>query len=380
MPLLIVRNDITRMPVDAIVNSTNPVLRGSGRGVDRAIHLAAGPELQKELDTMNGCPVGSAVITRGFKLPCRYIIHCAAPAWEGGSMGEERLLRQTYRTVLKLAVEKGCETLAVPVLSSGAYAYPREEAFRIAREEISSFLSCHEDLTVSLVIFGGEMLRIGGTSFRKIEEYIDDHYVGDYHRRMESYPQESRRPRIGSAFHKKASREDSIAPPRPAAAPAPSRPKKDEDAGPAPEEIRYSYRPVFSESLPNIDGIDSFFNGKKILTLDESFSEAVLRLIRERGMTNAQCYHKANLTRSVFNKLSTTPGYKPSKTTALALAVALRLNLEETRSLLEKAGLALSHSLVGDVIVEYFIVNKEYDVMKINEALFEYDQSLLGSI
>ena len=235
MSFLIVRSDITKMPVDAIVNAAKESLLGGG-GVDGCIHRAAGPELLEECRTLGGCRTGEAKITAAYRLPCSYVIHTVGPVWRGGSFGEHEQLVSCYRTSLALAKKYGCETVAFPLISSGAFGYPKEQALRTAADTIGEFL-LENDMTVYLVIFD----------------------------------------------------------------------------------------------------------------------------------------------RKLFSKIRSNPSYKPSKPTAIAFAIALELDLDGTRDLISRAGYALSSSSKFDVIIEYFIARKKYDIFEINEALFAFDQSLLGA-
>ena len=323
MPLHIVRNDITTMKVDAIVNAANESLLGGG-GVDGAIHRAAGPELLAECRTLNGCKTGQAKITKGYRLPAKFVIHTVGPIWRGGGHGERELLVSAYRSSLKLALAKGCETVAFPLISSGVYGYPKDQALKVAVDTIGEFLLSH-DMTVYLVIFDRAAYTIGGKLFADIAAYIDDRYVESH---TDSGETQRRRMALESM-------------------PAPC-----------------------TMGAPGLD--------EALSKLDESFSQMLLRKIDERGMTDAQCYKKANIDRKLFSKIRSDVHYKPSKPTAMAFAIALELPLAEAREMLEKAGFAFSHASKFDIIVEYFIAHQNYNIFEINEALFAFDQSLLG--
>ena len=329
MPLQIVRNDITIMKVDAIVNAANESLLGGG-GVDGAIHRAAGPKLLAECRTLGGCKTGQAKITKGYRLPARFVIHTVGPIWSGGGHGERELLVSAYRSSLELALANQCETVAFPLISSGIYGYPKDQALKVAVDTIGDFLLSH-DMAVYLVIFDRAAYTIGGKLFADIASYIDDRYV-DAH--TDSQETQLRRMALASV----PMGEDEW--PLPAAAPS---------------------------------GLD-----QALSKLDESFSQMLLRKIDERGMTDAQCYKKANIDRKLFSKIRSDIHYKPSKPTAMAFAIALELPLEEAREMLEKAGFAFSHASKFDIIVEYFIAHQNYNIFEINEALFAFDQSLLG--
>lgn len=357
MPFQIIRNDITKMPVDAIVNAANSSLLGGG-GVDGAIHRAAGPELLSECRALGGCPTGEAKVTKGYRLPARYVIHTVGPIWRGGDQNEEALLRACYRHSLELAVEQGCEAVAFPLISAGAYGYPKAQAVQVAVSEIGKFLMDH-DLTVYLVVFDKAAFQVSGKLVTDIQEYIDQHYVGTHFREGRAdFPARAERegwepPAYPSvAAPTVPAQPKGAAPSRPAASPRPS--------VPAPETVCGATMPAD-------------------FVVDESFSQMLLRKIDEAGITDAQCYKRANIDRKLFNKIKNTPHYKPSKPTAVAFAIALKLNLKETKELLEKAGFALSHSFKFDLIIEYFIRQKNYDVFEINEALFAFDQVLLGA-
>ena len=329
MPLLLVRNDLTKMPVDAIVNAANESLLGGG-GVDGCVHRAAGPELLEACRALGGCRTGEAKLTAGFRLPCRYVIHTVGPVWRGGTHGEREQLASCYRSSLALARAHGCETVAFPLISSGVYGYPKDQALRVAVDTIGAFL-VENDLTVYLVIFDRASYEIGGKLFADIAAYIDERYV-DAHT-------DHRRERL---------RRVSVAENR---------------------------MPSACEAAPMAaSGLD-----EALAHLDAGFSETLLKLIDRSGKKDSEIYKKANVDRKLFSKIRSNPAYRPSKPTAVAFAVALELSLPETRDLIARAGYALSASSRFDVIVEYFIARKNYNIFEINEALFAFDQSLLGT-
>ena len=325
MPLIIVRNDITKMSVDAIVNAANESLLGGG-GVDGCIHRAAGPELLQECRTLGGCRTGEARITGAYRLPCKYVIHTVGPVWNGGRCGEREQLASCYRTSLALAKEHSCETVAFPLISSGIFGYPKDQALRVAVDAISGFLA-ENDMTVYIVIFDRAAYATGNKLFADIAAYIDDHYV-DAH----TDSRRERMRRIGVV------------------------------------ESRVLTAPMAASGLD-----------EALAHLDAGFSETLLKLIDRSGKKDAEVYRKANVDRRLFSKIRNNPDYKPSKPTAVAFAIALELSLPETRDLIARAGYALSPSSKFDVIIEYFITQRDYDIFKINEALFAFDQSLLGA-
>lgn len=337
MPLQIIRNDLTKMECDAIVNAANRRLRGGG-GVDGAIHAAAGPGLHEECMALGGCEVGCAKITKGYRLPCRYIIHTVGPRWFGGMFGEAEKLASCYRSSLRLARECGCRSVAFPLIASGAHAFPKKQALQIAVREISRFL-LENEMLVYLVVYDQDGFRISTQLFSDIKAYIDQRYV-DAH----IFDRSERAPLSSNARRRYAIAMPQCAPP-PAGA----------------------MEPLAARSLDELMGM-----------MDESFSQMLLRKIDEKGMSDAQCYKKANIDRKLFSKIRKDVHYKPSKATALAFAIALELPLEEVRELLMKAGFALSHSDKADIIIEYFIIHGNYNLFEINEALFAFDQRLLG--
>ncbi|MBO4299558.1 MAG: O-acetyl-ADP-ribose deacetylase [Clostridia bacterium] len=365
MPFQIVRNDITKMNVDAIVNAANETLLGGG-GVDGAIHRAAGPGLLAECRTLGGCRTGEAKITKGYNLPCRHVIHTVGPVWTGGARQEAALLASCYRNALRLAEENRCESVAFPLISAGAYGYPREEAMKIAASTIREFLAEH-DMTVYLVVFDRKSFAISERLYADIQAFIDDSYIGPDYELTESRRMFQNAPDAAPMATPRAPASQSAAQEKPRGKLFPWQRRKEADlAGSVHEE--FAERTVMADSLNDY-----------LSQLDEGFRDMLLRKIDEAGMTDAECYKRANVDRKLFNKIKNQPDYRPGKATVLAFAVALRLPLPETRDMLAKAGFSLSHSSKFDLIVEYFLRKGVYDIYEINDALFSFDQKLLGS-
>lgn len=334
MSLEIIRNDITKVHADAIVNATDLSLIGGG-GVDGAIHRAAGPELMAECNALSSWKVGQAKITKGYKLPAKYVIHTVGPVWQDGKRDEEKLLADCYKNSLALAKKYKLESIAFPLISSGTFGYPKDKALKIAISIIGDFL-LNNDMTVFLVVYDKAAFTLSEKLFSSIKEYIDDKYIEEYHIDYSN--------RFDERY---AVRECYV-----------------EESMLSPMEVPLKKR---NRSLIDI-----------VKNMDESFSQMLLRLIDEKDMTDSETYKKANIDRKLFSKIRNDINYKPSKPTAISFAIALRLNLDETKDLLLKAGFALSHSNKFDIIIEYFIEEKNYNIFEINEALFAFDQNLLG--
>ena len=338
MPFSIVRNDIVRVRADVLVNAANERLAAGG-GVCGAIFSGAGANRMAAACAQIGrCPTGSAVTTPGFDLPCRWVVHAVGPIWRGGTHGERELLQSCYRSVFSEVAHLGAASVAFPLISAGIFGYPVREALDVARAEASAFLDDHPDVEVTLVVFTRDVVAQGVALLGELREYVDDAYV-------EGSPH---------LYDRSAELRELCAPEAyPTAAPAPA---------PTP-------------SAPAAPGQLA----ERLAHLDASFSEALLALIDERGLTDAQVYRRANLSRQLFSKIRSKPDYRPSKPTAVALALALGLTLPQTQGLLAHAGLTLSRSSKFDVIVEFYLARGVHDVMTVNEALFAFDQPLLGS-
>lgn len=359
MPLQIIRQDITKIKCDAIVNAAKKTLLGGG-GVDGAIHSAAGPQLLEECKTLGGCKTGQAKITKGYNLPCKYVIHTVGPVWKGGLLGEQKLLHSCYAESLHLAKQYNCKSIAFPLISSGAYGYPKHKAFQTAMDAVSNFL-LENDMMVYIVVYDKSAFNISEKLFNDIKSFIDDKYVED-----RSFCTRRRAPELNAPPMASISFDDTF----------------ENESFSAPDfekSVCYSESvsvPLAKKCREDIQGSMSL---EDVLgQIDESFSQMLLRKIDEKGITDAECYKKANIDRKLFSKIRNDVNYKPKKTTAIAFAIALELSLEETKDMLMKAGYALSHSNKFDIIIEYFIINRNYNIFEINEALFEFDQCLLG--
>jgi len=338
MPFTIVRQDITKMQVDAIVNAANTDLQMGG-GVCGAIFRAAGvKQLQAACNKAAPIKTGEAAITPAFALAAKYVIHAAGPVYSHWHKEQSQLyLRSAYLESLKIAAQYNCESIAFPLISSGIYGYPKAEALQVATQAISDFLSEH-DMDVYLAVFDKSAFLVSEELLGEVESYIDEHYFEAHQvkrRRFLEVEEEALSDAKLSAFM-----------PVPSAASLAAAPRQSID-----------------------DLLDN---------LDEPFADMLLKLIDTKGKTDVEVYKRANIDRKLFSKIRKGKGYTPKKSTILALSVALELTLEETDELLERAGYALSHASKFDVIVEFFIIKGNYNIFEINEVLFKYDQPLLG--
>ena len=331
MPFEIIRNDITLMRADAIVNTANPlpIIGGSS---DARIHEAAGPELLEARKKIGPIAVGEAAVTPAFRLGAQYVIHTVGPQWRGGGAGEEQLLENCYRSCLALAREHGCASIAFPLISSGTYGFPRDRALQCAIRAISGFLMANE-MQVWLVVFHREAYQLSEKLFRGVRSYIDEHYVEEKLRaEIRNRRLEPRAMREALPMYECAA------------------------SAPVPRNLKDLVRQV-----------------------DAGFSQTLLELIDRTGKKDSEIYTRANVSRQHFSKIRNNPGYRPTKPTAIAFAVALELDLKQTKDLIGRAGYALTNSSIFDVIIMYFIEQGNYDLFEINAALFEFDQSLLGA-
>ena len=362
MPFEIIRNDIANVQADIIVNTANPRAL-VGDGTDAAIHAKAGPQLLEARKKIGDILPGHCDITPAYGLNAKYVVHTVGPVWQGGNAGEEALLEQCFRGPLELAVSSGCNSIAFPLISTGTYGFPKDKALQIAISVFSSFLMEHE-IYIYLVVWDQVAFLLSRNLFHDVRSYIDEHYIsqssievwdhlsntlscGD----IDSCSRPSRgrsRPPKGNIPH----------PPVFASAKAMScSPKALEEKGKI-------------ERVPSLDELLS--------QTDAGFSETLLKLIDQTGKKDSTIYKKANVSKQHFSKIRNNPDYKPTKATAVAFAIALELDLEQTRDLIGRAGYALTNSSKFDVIIMYFISRGNYDMFQINMTLFEFDQITLG--
>ena len=339
MPLQIIRQDIPKIRVDAIVNTTNEGKIGYS-GVDLAVHTVAGSGLDEECAQLPLLGLGQAQITGGYNLPCKYVIHTSGPVWRGGLQGESIILRSCYVESLKLALKHDCKTVAFPLISSGVYCYPKDQVLKFAIQTIAEFL-LENELTVYICVFDKESYSFSQKLFNDIKEFIDDDYVEEHDEGFyEAYDSFSEPLMLNKCCDE----------PRP--------------------------KTTFRE--PPLGSVTGKSLHEYINQMDRSFQEMLFDLIDDSGMTDVECYKKANVDKRIFSKIKSNKNYRPSKQTAVAFAISLHLDLETTQELLATAGLTLSRSNVFDKIIRYFIQKEIYDIFEINEALFEFDQVLLG--
>ncbi len=345
MPFEIVRNDIVNMQVDAVVNTANPnpVI---GSGIDSGIHKKAGPKLLAARKKIGRIDFGDAAVTPGFDMDARYIIHTAGPVWKGGSHGEENILSSCYRRSLEMAKEYKCESVAFPLIATGNYGFPKPLALQIAINEISAFLLDNE-MQVYLVVFEKEAFALSEKLFKSVSSYIDENYIRS--KTVDEYGTAE----FDSRIQTRRTQED-------------------------------AYLLLPSEICANMPDwaaapMDSDEWSILLKNLDAGFSETLLQLIDRTGKKDSEIYKKANVDRKLFSKIRNNMNYRPSKTTALAFAFALELDLDEAMDFIGRAGFALSHSSKFDVIVEYFLINRNYDIFELNEVLFAFDQPLIGA-
>ncbi len=360
MPLNIIRQDISRVRADAIVNSANP-LPVVGRGVDSALHAAAGPRLLEDRRRIGSIKPGEAAVTAAGNLPARVVVHTVGPVWEGGGRSEAATLRNCYVSSLDAARRAGCASIAFPLISTGTYGFPKDLALRVAKRAIEDYLGrC--DMDVMLVVYDEESFQLSRALSQDVESFIAS--------RSGMFGMDSDDSPFVPA--------DRIIPGSADFGGLPS-----DDVG-APEEVGVAEKACFSARMADFVPTCAAAAPVKrslddvVSQVGESFAEALLRMIDERGLADPEVYRRANIDRKLFSKIRNNPAYQPKKGTAIGLAVALRLDIDDTLDLIGRAGYTLSDASVGDLIVRYFIERDQWDVNDINIVLFKYDQPLIG--
>jgi len=345
MPFEIVRNDITNMQVDAIVNTANPKPT-IGSGTDTMIHKKAGPLLLIARQKIGDINRGSAVITPAYNLNAKYVIHTVGPVWLDGNHGEADTLRSCYDASLKLALENQCESIAFPLISTGNYGFPKDKALQIAIAAFSEFLLEYE-MQIYLVVFNRDAYKLSEKLFQSVASYIGENFVDA----CEHAAEEDNRLWIRRQHEMLMLKEQAL----------------QEDRMPAP-----CAASVYE--APCIDDLDSFLKKK-----DAGFVEMLLALIKKSGKKNSAIYKRANMSKQHFSKLINNPESTPTKATSIALALALELNLEQTNDLIGRAGYTLTNSSVFDLIIQYHIEHKIYNIIEIDIVLYNFNQPLLSS-
>ncbi len=367
MPFKIIRDDITNVKADAVVNTANPHPVYAS-GTDAAIYKAAGAyKLLAERKKIGEIGRGQVAVTPAFALPAHYIIHTVGPAWIDGKHGEFDILTDCYENSLAKAAELKCRSIAFPLIATGVYGFPKDRALQIAISVISRFLLT-QDMQVILVVFDRHSFELSGKLFQDVDAFIDEHYVE--YRKKEEYQEgtatrrlveEERRRYLFRQEEQRFQDESDGISQSTACPPIQSVPMP-------PEQLSSA-----SKMQPDEMSLDDMLGN-----IGETFQQRLLQLIDEHGLSDVEVYKRANLDRKLFSKIRCNENYKPKKKTALALAIALELDIDETEDLLNRAGLALSQSNISDMIIRYFIDHQEYDIYSINLSLFEHNQPILG--
>lgn len=365
MAIKIVKGDITKIKADGIVNAANESLLRGG-GVDGAIHRAAGPKLLEECRTLGGCKVGEAKITKAYDLPAKFVIHTVGPVWQGGDKDEKKLLTCCFKNSLKLAAKNGIETIAFPLISSGIYGYPKDKAIRVAMNAFESFLA-ENDMDITLVLYDNKTFELSKSLYADIKKFIGQNYID------EDKVDDTRRDRYLERINSRKNAERYSSYEQPIHQAALSETDKSHSLK---HNIKESQKYKLYNTMSLARPPRSLEDLMKERT--ETFSEALLRLIDQKELTDVEVYKKANIDRKLFSKIRSNKYYKPSKNTAVALAIALSLSLDETIDFIGKAGFTLSNCVKFDLIIRYFIEKNNFKIHEINEALFAFDQPLLG--
>ncbi len=411
MPFFIVRNDIVNMQVDSIVNTANPA-PVIGTGVDSAIHYAAGPELLTARKKIGHLSVGEAALTPAFKLNAKYVVHAVGPEWQGGDRGEKQMLCSAFRRSLELAYNAGCSSIAFPLMATGNYGFPKSLALQIAIDVFTEFLNAYE-MDIYLVVFDKDAFEISRALIDSVTDFVDDNYVreqtfreyGRYYsepRANEDDLPELRRNYGWRSRIKRSALPDELSCSYDEEALPPDDDETQEELLREPPMVPGG-DPELLESLPSAESMPQRLWGDEAACLsmpgtnlrlpsvkkawqhilndglDAGFSETLVSMILASGESFSAVYKRANVTKQLFSKIRNNKDYSPSKQTALAFALALKLNMKETQRFIARAGYVLTHSSRFDLVIEYFIRSKKYNIIEINQVLFELDLPLIGA-
>lgn len=332
MPFRIVRNDITQMQVDVIVNTANeePIY---STGTDTAVYEAAGAEeLLAARRKIGQLAEGEAAVTPGFRLPAKYIIHAVSPCYIDGNSGEEEKLRSCYEKSLQLALEYGCKSIAFPLIATGSFGYPKSEGMEIALQVVHKFLM-KEEMTIYLVVFDQESVRLSGLLYDEIEAFIDENYV--VKQQLREYGEQENNDLVCSEF--------------------------------------LSAEPTALNKLTENSAVQRSLDDI-LANVGETFQQMLFRLIKEKGREEVEVYKGACKDKKLFYKIRNNVHYQPTKHTVYAFAISLKLSLDETKDLLQTAGFAMSGSNQFDLIMTYVFERGIYDMYKIDCILYDFKE------
>ena len=364
MPFQIIRSDITKVKADVIVNTANPY-PVIGSGTDSAVyHVAGEQKLLAERKKIGNIAPGQVAVTPAFELPAKYIIHTVGPVWEDGNHGERDILRSCYEKSLNKAVELKAESIAFPLIATGVYGFPKDEALNIALAEIGKFLLTN-DMKVVLVVFDRKAFELSGQLVSDIDEFIDDHGVrlareAEYGNGFDRL--DRRRMEMTSMladeelFHRRTEILDTE--------------EEEELFDGAPAPMTPMSAPIMDMEEESLDDV--------LQNAGDTFQQKLFQLIDASGLDDVTVYKKANIDRKVFSRIRCKEDYKPKKKTAVAFAIALQLDMPTMLDLLSRAEIAFSPSNKFDLIITYFVTHGIYDIFEINAALFRYGQPILG--